>query len=139
MNSQLLVSVRLAFPRFVYGIVGAWSVIGPFILLEGSGTPGIWLFLLFTLLLSYLLILRIFLLREWEALKELVSETSLAFCFMILGLLLQDMTGMLLSYKQSLAIAYAFLGFLIAELIKSNDPVKAARAVLHRHLNGWNF
>lgn len=124
---RLLDSVRLVFPRFLSGILGTWSVIGPFILSTGSGFEswGIALLLLLLLLLCHLVVLVICLRGEWEALKELVSETTLAMCFMIVGLLIQELTGIFVAIKHDLAIVYVFIGFFIAELMQPKAPLKA--------------
>ena len=132
MRSKVLDSVRLAFPRFLWGILGTWFVIGPFILLTGSGYEswGIALLLLLLVVLCYFVVLVICLRRKWESLKKLVSETGLALCFIIIGLVIQEMTGTFLEIKDEIAIVYALIGFLIAELVTPNGPMKALRALL---------
>ena len=145
MKSRLVVSARMAFPRFLSGILGTWSVIGPFILLTGSGFEswGIALLLLLLLLLCHLVVLVICIRGEWEALKELVSETTLAMCFMMVGLLIQELTGLFVAIKHDLAIVYVFIGFFIAEIGKPKAPLKALSALLtsvirnYRSLSRW--
>ena len=132
MKSKVLDSVRLAFPRFLSGILGTWSVIGPFILLTRSGFEswGIALLLLLLLLVCYLFVLVICLCGQWEALKELILETTHALCFIIIGLLIQEITGIFLAIKEEIAIVYVFTGFFIAELVRPKAPMKALRALL---------
>jgi chromosome segregation ATPase len=55
---------------------------------------------------------------KWDALNELVSETALAMCFMIIGLLINEVTGIFIAIKHKLMIVYAFAGFFIAEFIR---------------------
>jgi hypothetical protein len=62
---------------------------------------------------------------KWDALKELVSETALAMCFMIIGLLINEITGIFIAVKHKLMILYAFAGFFIAELISPNGRSNA--------------
>lgn len=141
MKSRLFDSARMAFPRFLWGTVGIWSVIGPLILLLGSGMQS-WegAIVLLLLLLCHLVVLVICLRGEWEALKELVSETTLAMCFMIVGLLIQELTGIFVAIKHDLAIVYVFIGFFIAELVKPKAPLKALGAPLTSVIrNFWSL
>jgi hypothetical protein len=103
------------------------------ILLTGSGYEswGIALLLLLLVFLCYFVVLVICLRRKWESLKKLVSETGLALCFIIIGLVIQEMTGTFLEIKDEIAIVYALIGFLIAELVTPNGPMKALRALLN--------
>lgn len=79
--------------------------------------------MLFLLFLSYLVVLAICLRSEWEALTELGSETLYAMGFIIIGLTLQELTGMFLDLKHELAIGYLFIGFYIVELVKPTAAV----------------
>jgi hypothetical protein len=54
-----------------------------------------------------------------------MSETKLAMCFMIIGLVTNEVTGIFMELKHKLVIVYAFVGFLIAELIKPKGLNKA--------------
>ena len=131
MKSRLVDSAKMAFPRFLWGTVGTWSVIGPLILLLGSGMQS-WesaIVLVLLLLLCHLVVLVICIRGEWEALKELVSETTLAMCFMICGLLIQELTGIFAALKHDLAIVYVLFGFFVAELVKPKAPMKALSAL----------
>jgi uncharacterized protein YoxC len=62
---------------------------------------------------------------KWDALKELISETALAMGFMIIGLLINEMTGIFIAVKHKLMIVYAFAGFFITELISPNGRSNA--------------
>ena len=71
-----------------------------------------------------------------DALTKLISKTTLALCFMIAGLLLKEMMGVFMAAKDEMAIAYAFFGFFIAELMKPKPPMEALRALftsVHRN------
>ena len=46
-------------------------------------------------------------------------------CFMIVGLLIQELTVIFVAIKHDLAIVYVFIGFFIAELVKLKAPLKA--------------
>jgi len=67
---------------------------------------------------------------EWETLKKVILETTLALCFIIVGLLIQEITGIFLAIKDEIAIVYVFVGFFIAELVRPKAPMKALRALL---------
>jgi hypothetical protein len=123
---KLLDSLRLAVPRFLLGTVGMWCTLGPIMLLHGSGSAsqGHTTLLVLLLILCYAVVLIICLRAKWDALKELVSETTLALCFMIIGLLVNEITGIFIAVKHKLVIVYAFVGFLIAEVIKPKVLIK---------------
>ena len=125
MKTKLFYSLRLAFPRFLLGAVGIGCSVGPIILLIGSGSRGLMAVLVLLLLLCYAVVFVICLRAKWDTLKRLVSETTLAMCFMIIGLLTNEMTGIFIAIKDKLVIVYAFVGFFIAELIKPKAPIKA--------------
>ena len=125
MKIKLFYSLRLAFPRFLLGAVGIGCSVGPIILLIGSGSRGLMAVLVLLLLLCYAVVFVICLRAKWDTLKRLVSETTLAMCFMIIGLLTNEMTGIFIAIKDKLVIVYAFVGFFIAELIKPKAPIKA--------------
>jgi len=127
MKTKLLDSLRLALPRTLWGAVGIWCILGPIILLNASGAASRELTTVLGLLvlLCYGLLLVICLRAKWDALKELVSETALAMCFMIIGLLINEITGIFIAIKHKLMIVYAFAGFFIAELISPKGPSEA--------------
>ena len=50
-------------------------------------------------------------------------------CFMIVGLLIQELTVIFVAIKHDLAIAYVLIGFFIAELVKPKAPLKALGAL----------
>ena len=54
----------------------------------------------------------------------LVSEAGLALCFIIIGEVVGEMIGAF-KIKGEMALIGAFTGFLVAELLKPNDPIKA--------------
>jgi len=120
MKTKLFDSLRLAFSRFVVGAVGIGCILGPIILLNASGLASweLTAVLVVLLLLCYAVVIVICLRAKWDALKELVSETTIAMCFIIIGLLTNEITGIFVAIKHKLVIVYAFVGFLIAELIK---------------------
>jgi len=125
MKTKLLDSLRLAFHRFLLGAVGIGCSVGPIILLIGSGGRGLTAVLVLLLLLCYAVVFFICLRAKWDTLKRLVSETTLAMCFMIIGLLTNEMTGIFIATKDKLVIVYALVGFLIAELIKPKASIRA--------------
>lgn len=130
MKSRVIDSIKSAWPRFLRGILGTWCIIGPIILLTGSQSQGIALLLFLVLLPCYGIVFRICLRRDWEALKHLAAETKLALIFIIAGLLIQEITGIFLAIKHDLALAYAFIGFFIAEFVKPTAPMKELHALL---------
>jgi hypothetical protein len=83
MKGKVLASFRLAFPRFLSGILGTWCCVGPILLLNGSESASweLWAGLLL-LLLCYVVVIVIWLRAKWDALTKLISETTLALCFM---------------------------------------------------------
>jgi hypothetical protein len=100
--------------------VGIWCILGPIVLLNTSDAIS-WelaIVLGFVLLACYAVVLVICLRAKWDALKELASETTLTMCFMIIGLLTNEITGFFIEIKHKLVVVYAFVGFLIAEFIK---------------------
>lgn len=120
MKAKIFDSLRSAFFRALSGAVGIWCILGPIILLSASDSIS-WelsIVLGFLLLVCYTVVLVICLRAKWDALKELVSETTLAMCFMIIGLLTNEISGLFVEIKHKLVVVYAFMGFLIAELIK---------------------
>jgi hypothetical protein len=137
MKGKVLASFRLAFPRFLSGILGTWCCVGPILLLNGSDSASweLWAGLLL-LLLCYVVVIVIWLRAKWDALTKLISETTLALCFMIAGLLLNEMMGVFMAAKDEMAIAYAFFGFFIAELMKPKPPMEGLRELftsVHRN------
>jgi hypothetical protein len=126
MKTKLFDSLKLAFPRFLFGAVGIGCCLGPIVLLNASGSAslGLTAVLVVLLLLCYAVVFFLCLRAKWDALKWLALETSLALGFMIIGLLINEMTGIFIALKAYLVIVYAFVGFLIAELIKPKPHLK---------------
>lgn len=115
-------ALRRAAPRFLAGMLGVWCCGGPFVVLKvsQSATWELTALLGLLLLVCYGIVALLCLRARWDALKELVAETRLALCFMIAGLLLNEMTGFFMAIKHRLVLLYAFVGFLIAELVNRN-------------------
>jgi len=130
MMSRLLFSARLAVRRFLIGALGTWCTIGPIILLINgfaSASAAVIAGLLLLLLICYIVAFVIFLHPSGTVRKEFVSETVLAMCFMIVGLLINDMTGLFTPIKHELAVVYPFIGFFIAESLKPSTHLKSLR------------
>ena len=125
-SNKILFALTSTWPRLLLGLLGSWCVIGPFILLVSSGLAGgirtAVFFLL--LLLCYAIVFMICYRWRWITLTGLVSETGLALCFIIIGEVVGEMIGAF-KIKGEMALIGAFTGFLIAELLKPNDPIKA--------------
>jgi membrane associated rhomboid family serine protease len=124
--SKILFALKSTGPRLLLGLLGAWCVIGPFILLVSSGLAGGIITAVFfvLLLLGYAIVFMICYRWRWITLTELVSETGLALCFIIIGEVVGEMIGDF-KIKGEMALIGAFTGFLIAELMKPKDPRKA--------------
>jgi hypothetical protein len=124
--SKILFALKSTWPRLLLGLLGAWCVIGPFILLVSTGLAGgirtAVFFLL--LLLCYAIVFMICYHWRWITLTELVSETGLTLCFIIIGEVVGEMIGAF-KIKGEMALIGAFTGFFIAELMKPKDPIKA--------------
>jgi hypothetical protein len=128
--NKILFALRWAGPRLLFGMVGTWCAIGPFILISAaSGVRTAMLFLL--LLLCYAIVFMICFRLRWITLGELVWETGLALCFIILGQLTSEMIGVFSTIKSEMTPFYTFTGFFIAELIKPKDPIKATGEILN--------
>jgi hypothetical protein len=124
--SKILFALRWTGPRLLFGMVGTWCAIGPFILISAGSARGILTAVLFLLLLlCYAIAFMICFRLRWITLGRFVSETRLALCFIILGGLVSEMIGVFMTVKSELIPVYAFTGFFIAELIKPKDPIKA--------------
>src|SRR5882724_9879342 len=125
-SSRILFALNSTWPRLLLGLLGAWCAIGPFILLVSSGLAGgvrtTAFFLL--LLLCYAIVFMICYRWRWITLTGLIWETGLALCFIIIGELVGEIIGAF-KIKGEMALIGAFTGFLIAELMKPKDPVKA--------------
>ncbi len=126
MKTKLFDSLKLAFPRFLFGAVGIGCCLGPIVLLNASGSAslGLTAVLVVLLLLCYAVVVVICLRANWAALRGLVSDTMFAMGFIIIGLLINEITGIFIAIKHELVIVYAFVGFLIAELIKPKPHLK---------------
>ncbi len=120
MKVKIFDALRSAFFRALSGAIGIGCILGPIVFLNVSESLGWELAtgLGFLLILSYAVVLVLCLRAKWDALKELASETTLAMCFMIVGLLTNEITGIFVAIKHKLVIVYAVVGFLTAELIK---------------------
>ena len=113
-------------------MVGTWCAIGPFILISAGSAGGVLTAVLCVLLLlCYAIVFMICFRLRWITLGGFVSETGLALCFIILGQLMSEMTGVFRTIKSELTPVYAFTGFFIAELIKPKNPVKALGEMLN--------
>src|SRR6266566_3430379 len=125
-SNKIVFALNSTWPRLLLGLLGAWCVIGPLLLLVSSGLAGgiktTVFFLL--LLLCYAIVFMICYRWKWITLTGLVSETGLTLCFIIIGEVVGEMIGDF-KIKGEMALIGAFTGFLIAELIKPKDPVKA--------------
>ncbi len=127
MKARLFNSVRQAFPRFLLGLVGIWCSLGPIVLSNASrsASPEVRTVFFLLLLVCYAVVIVFCLRSRWDALKGLLWETMLAMCFMIIGLLINELTGIFIAFKDKLVIVYAFVGFFMAELIKPKLSIKA--------------
>jgi hypothetical protein len=125
--SKILFALKSTWRRSLLGMVGAWCAIGPFIVLLSTGSAGgILTAVLFLLLLfCYAIVFMICFRWRWITLTELVSETGLALCFIIIGELVGEMMGAFATIKGEIALICAFTGFLLAELLKPKNPIKA--------------
>ncbi|MGZ8452744.1 MAG: hypothetical protein ACXWZE_11685, partial [Candidatus Binatia bacterium] len=92
MKTKLCDALKLAFSRFLLGALGIWCTLGPILLMTASDSAGQELKVLLVLLLApcYAIVLVICWRARWDALRELASETRLAMCFMLAGLLLSE-------------------------------------------------
>jgi hypothetical protein len=124
---KILFALKSTWRRSLRGMVGAWCAIGPFILLLSTGSAGgiLTAVLFLLLLLCYAIVFMICFPWRWITLRELVSETGLALCFIIIGELVGEMMGTFATIKGEIALICAFTGFLIAELMKPKDPISA--------------
>ncbi|MGE5216258.1 MAG: hypothetical protein ACM3SP_04540 [Chloroflexota bacterium] len=126
-SSKIIHALIRAWPRFLWGILGTWGAIGPIVLLLRSGSAG-WILttlLVFLLLFCYAVVLQMYLRSGLTQFRELVSNTGLALCFIIVGGLGNETVGVFESIKVEIAAVYVFTGFFIAELIKPKTPFKA--------------
>jgi len=138
MKTKLLAALKLAFSRFLVGALGTGCVLGPIVLMNASPSASPELKVLLALLLApcYAIVLVICLRAKWDALKEIASETRLAICFMLVGLLLNEITGTFLGVKHKLALVYAFVGFLLSELARPVQFINAFNEYLRKHTAG---
>ena len=135
MKTKLFDALKLAFSRFLLGALGIWCTLGPILLMTASDSASQELKVLMVLLLApcYAIVLVICWRARWDALRELASETRLAMCFMLAGLLLSEMTGIFLAAKHKLVPVYVYVGFLLTELAKSQRLIKACSEYLRAH------
>jgi hypothetical protein len=130
MKSKLLYSLRLAVPRLLLGLLGTGCSIGPIILLMSSAQLGLTAILFFLLLICYGTAFYLWSRRGSRALKEVITETKWAMCFIIIGLVISEITGLFTRIKLEMSIVYAFIGFFIAEFTKPRPPLKAIGEML---------
>ena len=126
-TNKIIDALKRALQRFLWGILGTWCAIGPLVLLLRSGSGG-WIqttVLVLLLIFCYAVVVQIYLRSRLTRFRELVSETGLALCFIIIGELGSEMAGIFAPIKDAMAVAYVFAGFFIAELIKPKTPFKA--------------
>ncbi len=140
MKSKLFAALKLAFSRFLLGALGIWCTLGPIVLMNASESASQELKVVLVLLLApcYAIVLVICLRAKWDALRELASDTRLALCFMLAGLLLSEMTGIFLAAKHKLVPVYVYVGFLLTELAKPVRFIKACSEYLPAHSTSSN-
>jgi hypothetical protein len=131
MNTRLIASLSLATGRFLWGILGAWCGIGPFLLLWSTGYWRLTLSLL--LLAAYSYVFRICSLEGLAAIKKMMIEARSAMCFMIIGLLLSELTGVFTQLKLELSPLYAFIGFFVA--VNYSQEFKRIKLRIHDRLS----
>jgi hypothetical protein len=95
-----------------------------------SAQLGLTAILFFLLLICYGIALYLWSRRGWRALKDVITETKWAMCFIIIGLMISEITGLFTRMKLEMSIVYAFTGFFIAEFTKPRDPLKAIGEIL---------
>lgn len=131
MNAKLIASLNLVTPRFLWGIFGTWCGIGPFLLLWSSGYWRLTLSLL--LLAAYGYVFRICSRDGLAPIKKMMIETRSAMCFMIIGLLLSELTGVFTQLKLELSPLYAFIGFFLA--VNYSEEFKRVKLRVHDRLS----
>jgi hypothetical protein len=114
MDTKLIASFKLAGRRFLWGILGTWCGIGPIILLASSGHWLLKLALLLLLVAGYAYVFHIWSRLGLAPIKQMILEARSAICFMIIGLLLSEITGVFTQLKLELSVLYAFIGFFVA-------------------------
>ena len=114
MDAKLMASLRLAAPRFLWGILGTWCCLGPIIILVGSGPWGLKIALSLFLLAGYSYVFHIWSRQGSGPIRRMIIEARSAMCFMIIGLLLSEITGIFTGLKLELSALYAFIGFFLA-------------------------
>ena len=126
-GSKIIFALKRAWPRFLWGVLGTWCAIGPIVLLLRSELASgiVTAVLLLLLLLCCAGVFMIWFRSRWTTLRELISETGRVLCFIIIGELGSEMTGVFKTIKVEMALVYAFTGFFIVELTKPKAPIKA--------------
>ena len=130
MKSKLIYSLQVSGRRLLFGLLGTWCSIGPIILLLSSSQPGLTAILFFLLLICYGITIHLWSSRGSRALKEVITETKWAMCFIIIGLMISELTGLFTRMKLEMSFVYAFIGFFIAEFTKPRAPLKAIGELL---------
>src|SRR5689334_20926714 len=112
-SRKILFALKSTWPRLLLGLLGSWCVIGPFMLLVSTGLAGGVRTAVFFLLLlvCYAIVFMVCYRWRWLTLTELVSETALALCFIIIGEVVGEMIGAF-KIKGEMAFIGAFTGFL---------------------------
>ena len=118
-----------ALPRALLGLAGTWCTFGPIALLLGSHSVG-WILmtvLVFSVVFCYAAVFFACIRFRWATWRELISETGWAMCFIVIGELASEMTGVFIANKVEMAPVYAVIGCFIAELVKPNAPLEVLR------------
>jgi hypothetical protein len=114
MDAKLMTSLRVAAPRFLWGILGTWCCLGPIIILAGSGSSALKVALSLSLFVGYGYVFHIWSRQGSAPIRRMIIEARSAMCFMIVGLLLSEITGIFTGLKLELSALYAFIGFFLA-------------------------
>jgi hypothetical protein len=134
MEPKFIATLRSSAPRFLCGLLGAWCCIGPIILVMGAGQWALKLILLVILVVCYGYVFHLWSRRGAAPVKKMMTETKWAICFMIIGLLLSEMTGVFTRLKLEMSALYMFIGFFLAEFIRSSTSMKSAGEMLALHI-----
>jgi hypothetical protein len=115
MDAKLNASLRSAASRFLWGILGTWCCLGPVIVLWSSAHWILNLVLALLLFGSYGYVYHICSRQGLAPIRKMIIEARSTICFMIIGLLISEMTGIFTRLKLELSTLYAFIGFFLAE------------------------
>ena len=134
-SCRIFSALKGVLPRTFLGLVGTWITLGPIALLFGSQSAP-WTLMtvsVLSLVLCYTGVIFACIRFRWPTLRELISETGWAMCFIVIGELASEMTGVFNTHKFKMAPVYAVMGYFIAELVKPNVPLE----VLGKKLEEW--